>query len=97
MFSRIRDLLEGRSPRWQTVRKKFLVANPECAACGTTKKLEVHHVLPVHVWPLGELLTANMLPLCRTCHFTFGHLKNWDKYNPTVREDAALWRKKMVG
>jgi hypothetical protein len=40
-----------RSPKWTTVRKQHIKDNPNCAAYGRSKKLEVHHIEPVHINP----------------------------------------------
>ena len=61
-----------RSGRWRTVRKNYLEFNKECAVCGTTKNLVVHHMVPVHVDPTKELDNDNFVVLCETptfnCH-----------------------------
>lgn len=77
----------ARSSKWPAVRRSFVKLNPYCAACGTTKELEVHHVIPE---PARELDTANLMTLCQDCHLFIGHLKDWTGHNPHAREDAAL-------
>lgn len=49
--------------------------NFECAWCGRTKKLEVHHVEPVSVAPDKADDPGNMIMLCRkpNCHQIVGH------------------------
>lgn len=84
-----------RSPHWPAVRAAFLKTSPECAVCGGKNDLEAHHVLPFHLHRDKELDPANLIALCREHHFTFGHLCSWSSYNPHVREDAAIWRKKI--
>lgn len=90
-------LLSKRSGKWQTVRKKHLSENPTCAACGWTKDLSVHHVVPLHLDNEKELDPSNLITLCEenNCHHTFGHLLSWFSYNPNVREDAAAWLEKI--
>ncbi len=84
----------ARSPKWSAVRKAFVKSNPYCSACGTTRELEVHHIIPFHIDSSRELDTANLLTLCQDCHFYIGHLKDWNRYNPQVRDDAlALFRR----
>jgi 5-methylcytosine-specific restriction endonuclease McrA len=84
----------ARSPKWSAVRKAFVKSNPYCSACGTTRELEVHHIIPFHIDASRELDTANLLTLCSDCHFYIGHLKDWNRYNPQVRDDAlALFRR----
>jgi len=84
----------ARSPKWSAVRKAFVKSNPYCSACGTTRELEVHHIIPFHIDASRELDTTNLLTLCQDCHFYIGHLKDWNRYNPQVRDDAlALFRR----
>lgn len=54
----------------------------------------MHHCIPFH---LGgeELADENLITLCRDHHFWFGHLGDYKAWNPTVREDAAVWREKI--
>jgi hypothetical protein len=78
-----------RSPRWSTVRAKHLKGNPRCGACGARTGVEVHHVEP-----------DNLITLCdeteNRCHFTFGHLWDWRKWNDTVRQDAMSFFRKAA-
>ena len=81
-----------RSPLWDNVRNKFLKKNNACAACGTKKELQVHHVKPFHLHPELELEPTNLITLCmdeHDCHVNIGHGDSFKAYNPNVREDAA--------
>ena len=105
MFGWIRkqaDDLFGRSGAWARVRREHLAREPECAACGRSKDLEVHHILPYHEHPELELddgtngLDGNLITLCADpCHFVHGHLMGWSRSNPDVRDDAARYRNKV--
>lgn len=87
---------QPRSPGWRAVRSKHLDQFSTCAACGRSKDLEVHHVVPFHLNRDAELDPANLLTLCGdSCHLAFGHLFDWSSHNPTVREDAAAWLAKV--
>lgn len=77
-----------RSPAWPRVRATHLALHPCCAACGSRRKLEVHHVEPVHLAPARELDPTNLMTLCRRCHKLVGHLDSWTSYNPDAPEDA---------
>ncbi|MDI6820948.1 MAG: HNH endonuclease signature motif containing protein [Patescibacteria group bacterium] len=93
--------LGARSGRWNGVRKEYLKEYPYCAVCGTKKSVEPHHILPVQfdVDRKFELDYNNLISLCRKnqCHLLFGHLRSFSKsYNPNVREDAEIWRKKIL-
>lgn len=88
-----------RSSRWPATRKKHLLSYPFCAACGTKKYLEVHHVRPFHLFPELELDPANLMTLCEStshnCHLMFGHLLDWSCWSPSVREDAAAFLERI--
>lgn len=88
-----------RSSKWRKVRSKFLAENPKCAVCGNEKNVVPHHIVPVHKDPSKELDPNNLIGLCENksfnCHFFFGHLKNWTKYNINIVEDAERWNKKL--
>ena len=83
-----------RSKEWNKVRKQHLINNPFCAACGETKKLEVHHIKPFHLYPELELDPDNLITLCETasngiiCHLCIGHRGNYKDCNPNVKQDA---------
>lgn len=73
------ELTRGVRRLW-AVRKSLLEfrswpANQFCAWCGRTKRLEVHHVIPVSVDPDQAGNKGNMLMLCRkpACHQVIGH------------------------
>lgn len=86
----------GRSGAWARVRREHLEREPACAACGRSKELEVHHVQPYHEHPELELDPGNLITLCGDpCHLVHGHLLNWKRSNPHVREDAARYRERM--
>ena len=80
-----------RSPKWPHVQKLHLKLEPSCASCGTTKKLNVHHKKPFHLFPELELDLHNLITLCmeKECHIKIGHGDNFKDYNPDVAEDAA--------
>lgn len=90
-----------RSPKWRSVRKKYLKGHPECAVCGGTKKNEIHHIQPFYKRPDLELNLFNLINLCETkkdgvrCHQFFGHLGNYRSANPNVVEDAKIWAIKL--
>jgi predicted restriction endonuclease len=91
MFS----IFSARSSEWSKVRKLFLSTNNSCAACGSEKTLEVHHIEPFHVNPDKELDITNLITLCKTCHFIFGHLMDYNSWNISVREDAKVYLSKV--
>src|SRR3990167_2931389 len=91
-----------RSNEWPKVRKAWLAKHPKCYICGSKTKIEVHHCRPFNVFPESELDINNLITLCESqktinCHLIFGHWKNYRlKYNPHVKEDAKIWRKRIL-
>lgn len=80
-----------RSGRWRSVRAAHLKREPACQCCNRTVSLEVHHIRPVHA-DGGELDEANLITLCRDCHFCVGHGCDWMAWRPEVKELAKLLR-----
>ena len=82
---------KARSPKWPHVEKLHLKLEPACAACGSTKKLNVHHKKPFHLFPELELDLNNLITLCmdKECHEKIGHGGNFKDYNPDVETDSA--------
>jgi 5-methylcytosine-specific restriction endonuclease McrA len=86
----------ARSPKWGEVRKEHLKKQPYCQACGSTKKLEVHHIEPFHVNPAKELDPSNLITLCdKYCHYAIGHLMDYKSWNPNIVEDAKVYLDKV--
>ena len=81
-----------RSPQWAALARAHLRQEGWCRYCGSTEHLQVHHVLPFHLFPDQELNPANLITLCMNpdslCHLRIGHLGDWFKYNPKVRSLA---------
>lgn len=79
-----------RSPEWPKVEKEHLSKFPTCAACGSTKHLNVHHMKPFHLHPELELDPNNLITLCmdNDCHLYIGHGDDFKAYNPNVLTDA---------
>lgn len=80
---------------WNKVRTDILYAHSWCAVCGNRSYLNVHHILPFHLFPELELETRNLIVLCEksernvNCHYVFGHLGlSWKHYNEVIKEDA---------
>ena len=107
-LSKIKDRIQGKAPkgakrssRWRKVRAAHLEANPECACCESRTKLEVHHIIPFNLAPDLELDPNNLITLCENkkygvnCHLLFGHLGNYKRANPTVKEDVIIWNMRV--
>lgn len=91
----------ARSSRWPSVRKDFLILHDKCEVCGSKKSVEPHHIFPFHldIEKKYELDYNNLISLCRKnqCHLLFGHFRSFAKsYNPNVREDAKIWKEKIL-
>jgi hypothetical protein len=89
-------LLVGANPRsskWPALRLQHLEIEPACVACGQSRRIEVHHVVPVSVAPERELDSTNLITLCRRDHLTFGHFGNFQRWNPHTREHAEQYRR----
>ena len=93
------NLLGARSSKWEEVRAGFLKKYPVCAACGSKRGLNVHHITPFNVDKSLELVENNFITLCgwlgNNCHLRFGHLFNFRSWNTDVRRDAEIWRSKI--
>ena len=87
-----------RSRKWPKERKEHIKKFPFCAACGTEKKLEVHHIQDFSSAPELELDPENLITLCRSgtqCHLTFGHLGSWKSINEQVISDSTWFKEKV--
>lgn len=102
MLMYLKDRIQGkapkgarRSPTWRKTRRAFLKVHPRCENCGSTKKLQVHHVISFHVAPEIEEDWNNMMVLCTgrkmNCHLVVGHNGNYRDINPNARAMAAYW------
>lgn len=108
-FEHIKDRIQGKAPKgakrssdWRKIRKEHLKKHPCCAVCGSSKKLNVHHILPYHICPDMELDPENLVTLCEggkykglNCHLLIGHLCSYRKTNPSVKSDVAEWNAKL--
>lgn len=78
-----------------SVRKALLAhrkAHPVCEATGSTKRLEVHHLLPVSVRPDLADAASNLITLERKAHLVVGHAGNYKNYVSNVGEVCATMR-----
>lgn len=74
--------------QWSVRREilKFAKANRQCEATGKTKRLHVHHEIPVAIAPELAGNPSNFVMLEKWAHFQDGHNGNWKNYVPNVRE-----------
>ncbi len=107
-LTHVRDSIQGklkfgdrRSSKWPEVRADHLNEFPTCAVCGGTKKLEVHHIKPFHLYHHLELDPHNLITLCESkrnglnCHLAIGHLGDFKSWNASVRIDATRLKNKI--
>jgi len=86
---RERSKSKERSPKWDACRDAYLKKHPVCEACGSKKRLQVHHRKPFHLFPELELEESNLVTLCmsyRDCHLEIGHGFRWPSFNPRLEE-----------
>lgn len=84
-----------RSPQWDNVRDEHVLNNPTCAACGSIKRIQVHHIQPYHLYPELELEPTNLITLCmdvEECHLLLGHGDNFRMFNPDILSDINLFK-----
>jgi len=68
-------------------KSKYKKMHNVCACCGYKKKLEIHHVIPVHIDKELACYPGNFITLCRDCHFRWGHFHNFrTNWNPYIKE-----------
>lgn len=80
---------------WSCKRRRHIQKQPCCMCCGSCHKPEVHHIIPVSVDASKELDPSNLITLCRTCHFVFGHLMDFRSWNTNVLQDVANYSNKI--
>ena len=67
--------------------REYKKEHPQCAWCGRSEAVHVHHVVPVSVCPERAGDPTNFITLCgKRCHITVGHFGNYRDHNPAVKE-----------
>jgi len=72
--------------QWFKVRNQHIAIETCCQLCGIDKELEVHHIRPWHLAPDLRYESSNLITLCRSCHYRFGHWLHWKRFNPKIKE-----------
>jgi hypothetical protein len=90
----------ARSPHWEHFKEEYEKTHPkQCAYCGSTHKVQLHHCEPFHLDPSRELDPTNMIWLCEESpsdhHLKIGHLGDFKKFNPNVVEDCRMNEQKL--
>lgn len=60
------DRVTGRGSQWGKIRSGVLARHPFCAMCGTSERLQVHHIVPFRL--TQDNSDANLIPLCVKHH-----------------------------
>jgi hypothetical protein len=78
----------GRPLFWETFKFEcFQRDNHICQECGSKKRLECHHIIPVVNGGTNEL--SNLITLCHDCHLK-AHPKGYKKTAKRTRENQPL-------
>ena len=79
-----------RGPRWHALRMQVLDRDGwVCVQCGTHKRLEIDHVLPVRTHPELAYTLSNLQTLCARCHTRKTRIEVGHKPLPPKRQE---WR-----
>ena len=65
--------------RWRTLKAKIIKQQGQCAICGATINLTVHHVVPPKGDPDLFFDEHNLVVLCKQCHDRQTALENRNK------------------
>jgi hypothetical protein len=81
-----------RSGKWEKVRLEHLRLESICQWCGNDniKEQKVHHILQFSEYGKYELLDENLITMCHSCQLIVGHNRNFQSYNPFVREECEM-------
>ena len=87
------DKVTGRGSQWTQARMTAIRRNPFCAFCGTSKRLEVHHIMPYRLERDND--QSNLFPICHRHHRALEKItRQLEASAPSVPyEDALLARR----
>jgi hypothetical protein len=68
----------------------------ECSWCHRTKALNRHHIVPQRADITKRDDAANLIVLCRDCHFVLGHRCDWKQFNPDVVEICSVYTNCLI-
>lgn len=87
--------IRGRSPKWASLRKRYLKEHPLCVVSGShcrdVDDMEVHHFKPYWDHPELELEWTNLRTVRRPYHFLVAHFCDWNTCNPDFDSHAQEW------
>ncbi len=55
-------------PQYKWAKEVKEMDGRRCVYCGSSERLEAHHIKPVHIYPKLGLTVENGVTLCRKCH-----------------------------
>lgn len=70
--------------KWLNIQREKRRLNPKCQICGSTEKIQIHHIIPTSHDYSKVYDLSNLVSLCggyRNCHLYHGHLGNFKNYN----------------
>jgi len=71
---------------------KYREDHPVCEYSGKTKRLQVHHIVPVSVAPELADDYDNLMVLERSIHLSVAHAGNWTSYVQNIVEVVNVAR-----
>jgi hypothetical protein len=85
-----------RGSQWTSIRNKVINLFPFCALCGTTKKLQVHHIIPYRL--TKDNSASNLIPLC-TKHHKFVEMQfiAMEAVEDNLDRASIAWRAMLRG
>ena len=85
-------------PQYKWARTLKAICDNRCVICGSTEKLEAHHIIPSSLRPDLANDLNNGLCLCHTCHWLYhnGNYGNNPKIDHNYIRPVDLDRFKMV-
>ncbi len=77
-------------PGWSHVARAEIARQPYCSFCSSARKLQVHHVVPLHVDSSKGATPSNLMVLCQPCHLYEAHCGDFQRfYDPAIRDRAS--------
>jgi len=80
----------GRGSQWKKIRAEVLNSFPFCAVCGTTKNLQVHHIVPFRI--TKDNSKSNLIPLCTKHHKKIEMLFVDTEKEGTNKTTELIWK-----
>lgn len=68
----------SRAKAWRELSAKIRAETGACEACGSTERLNVHHVLSRKTHPAFTFEPKNLICLCARHHFLLHHGHEWE-------------------